>query len=85
MKKRNNRRSRRALPISAEDIRMLDIDAPIPTYEMDKVLTLLNEPDRIRIFREEANIAAEIACKLTEEHLKAPAQIALAIFFRFAG
>jgi hypothetical protein len=84
-KKRNDGRSRRALPISAEDIQKLDRNAPIPTYEMDKVL--LNESvtdDLIKDFRDHAYRAAQLACVLTAVDLKAPVQIASArVFFYY--
>jgi hypothetical protein len=80
-KKRNDGRSRRAPPISFEDIRELDVNAPIPTYEMD---TVLKEPsdDEIRAFRDHAYSAAQLAHVLTKSELKAPTEIASArVFF----
>lgn len=84
-KKRNDGRSRRALPINSKDIRVLDVDAPIPTYEMDKVLKgMLASDDVIKAFRDHAYNAAQLACVLTEVDLQAPAQIASArVFFDY--
>lgn len=78
---RNILRSRRRLPVSS--VRELDVDAPIPTYELDKVLTgplfrTVMSDRAIRLFRLSANFAAQMSIHATREHFETPADIASA-------
>jgi hypothetical protein len=81
-KKWDDLRSRRTLLVSS--FRELDIDAPIPSYQLDKVLRAppLEWADRhVRDFRRSANFAARRSIDATREYFETPADIASALMF----
>ena len=75
--------SLRALPVSS--FRELDVSAPIPSYELDRVLhRVLDKPPfritnrDIRFYRNSANFAARRSIDATREYFDRPADVAFA-------